>query len=61
MRITNIIIFSFSLIIISITEVQSQTLWNGVGHIPAYNQVTWNVAGLLQDMSSVEPKLVIPN
>ena len=46
MRITNIIIFSFSLIIISITEVQSQTLWNGVGHIPAYNQVTWNVAGL---------------
>jgi len=38
---------------------QAQTLYNGVGHIPAAYQERWNRAGLLQDMSTVEPKLVI--
>ena len=40
-------------------SVQAQTLYNGVGHIPAAYQERWNRAGLLRDMSSVEPKLVI--
>ena len=39
--------------------IQAQTLYNGVGHIPASYQERWNRAGLLRDMSSVEPKLVI--
>jgi len=39
--------------------VQAQTLYNGVGHIPAAYQERWNRAGLLQDMSTVEPKLLI--
>lgn len=30
---------------------QAQTLYNGVGHIPAAYQERWNRAGLLQDMS----------
>ena len=38
---------------------QAQTLYNGVGHIPGYYQEQWNRAGLVQDMSSVEPKKVI--
>lgn len=38
----------------------SQIIWNGVGHIPTYYQETWDVAGLLNDMSAVEPKLVVP-
>ncbi len=42
-------------------SVQAQTLYNGVGHIPAAYQERWNRAGLLQDMSAVEPKLVINN
>lgn len=40
-------------------SVQAQTLYNGVGHIPAAYQERWNRAGLLQDMSTVEPKSVI--
>ncbi|MBC6951766.1 right-handed parallel beta-helix repeat-containing protein, partial [candidate division KSB1 bacterium] len=40
-------------------SVQAQTLYNGVGHIPAAYQERWNRAGLLRDMSLVEPKLVI--
>jgi hypothetical protein len=40
-------------------SVQAQTLYNGVGHIPAAYQERWNQAGLLRDMSTVEPKLVI--
>ncbi len=40
-------------------SVQAQTLYNGVGHIPAAYQERWNRAGLLRDMSTVEPKLVI--
>ncbi|MDZ7304878.1 MAG: glycosyl hydrolase family 28-related protein [candidate division KSB1 bacterium] len=39
--------------------IQAQTLYNGVGHIPAAYQERWNRAGLLRDMSTVEPKLVI--
>ncbi|MGH7597887.1 MAG: hypothetical protein ACREOI_16180 [bacterium] len=39
--------------------IQAQTLYNGVGHIPAAYQERWNRAGLLQDMSTVEPKSVI--
>jgi len=54
----SMIVTGFILVITA--GVQSQTLYNGVGHIPASYQETWNVAGLLQDMSSVEPKLVIP-
>ncbi len=37
----------------------AQTLYTSVGHIPAAYQETWNEAGLLRDMSQVEPKLVI--
>ena len=33
-------------------QVQTQTLYNNVGHIPTAYQETWNVAGLLQDFSS---------
>ncbi len=40
-------------------SVYAQTLYNGVGHIPTTYQERWNRAGLLRDMSSVEPKLVI--
>lgn len=40
-------------------SIDAQTLYNGVGHIPAAYQERWNRAGLLQDMSTVEPKLVI--
>jgi hypothetical protein len=34
---------------------QTQTLYNGIGHIPEGYQETWNVAGLLQDMSTTTP------
>ena len=40
-------------------SVHAQTLYNGIGHIPSAYQERWNKAGLLRDMSSVEPKLVI--
>lgn len=40
-------------------SVQAQTLYNGVGHIPVAYQERWNKAGLLRDLSSVEPKKVI--
>ena len=33
-------------------QVQTQTLYNNVGHIPAAYQEIWNVACLLQDFSS---------
>lgn len=51
-----IIVFITSVVVFS---VQAQTLYNGVGHIPTYYQERWNRAGLLRDMSTVEPKLVI--
>ena len=39
-------------------QAQTQTLYDDVGHIDTLYQETWNVAGLLQDMSSIEPKTV---
>ncbi len=32
---------------------QAQTLYNGVGHIPAGYQQTWTEAGLLDDMRTI--------
>lgn len=37
----------------------AQTLYNGVGHIPATHQLKWHNAGLLKDCNSITPKLVI--
>jgi len=39
-------------------QAKCQTLFNGVGHIPESYQETWNVAGLLQDMSTTTPVAV---
>lgn len=36
--------------IIFALNANSQTLYNGVGHIPANYQVPWTEAGLLQDV-----------
>jgi len=41
------------------SNIYSQTLYNGIGHIPLAYQEIWTKAGLLQDMNTVEPKLVI--
>jgi hypothetical protein len=45
--------------VVSSFSIYAQSLYNGVGHIPTYYQERWNKAGLLRDMGSVEPKLVI--
>ncbi|MFQ6605946.1 MAG: hypothetical protein ACE5D8_10430 [Fidelibacterota bacterium] len=37
----------------------SQTLYNGIGHIPVAYQERWNQAGLLTDFSNLQPRLVI--
>ena len=58
MKIHNIIIVIFILAFIFRPELQSQTLYNGVGHINSYYQQTWNVAGLLDDMSTTTPRAV---
>jgi len=55
---------TFFIVLISIfmllfSASQAQTLYNGVGHIPTQYQETWNVAGLLKDMSTTAPKLLI--
>lgn len=51
--------YIISYYIIFALSVNAQTLWNGTGHIPSDYQETWNVAGLLQDMSTTTPKQVI--
>jgi hypothetical protein len=48
-----LVMLVFFLIIVH--RAQPQTLYNGVGHIPKGYQETWNVAGLLQDMSTTTP------
>jgi hypothetical protein len=60
MKTTSIISAIFILILISSLGISAQTLYNGVGHIPFSHRVNWDDAGLLQNMSSVVPKLVIP-
>ncbi len=59
MRRKNLIVIIVSLIIIFTEENQSQTLWNGVGHIPTYYQETWNASGLWEEIDSAQPKLLI--
>jgi len=39
-------------------KIYGQTLYNGVGHIPAAYQETWNKAGLIYEMSSGAPTMV---
>ncbi len=58
MRKNQFVSFVISFFLISIAT-YSQTLYNGVGHIPANYQVNWNEAGLLHNMNSVEPKLYL--
>jgi hypothetical protein len=52
------IITMILLILLAHVSAYTQTLYNGVGHIPIAYQETWNKAGLLRNMSSVGPKQV---
>lgn len=54
-KVSTIIMF----FILLAASLMAQTLWNNVGHIPFAYQEQWNRAGLLRDMSAVEPKSVI--
>jgi len=54
-KVSTIIMF----FILLAASLMAQTLWNDVGHIPFAYQEQWNRAGLLRDMSAIEPKLVI--
>jgi len=46
-------ILSFIISLFVINSAQSQTLYNGVGHIPANYQVPWTEAGLLHDVRTI--------
>ncbi|MBN2412115.1 right-handed parallel beta-helix repeat-containing protein [candidate division KSB1 bacterium] len=52
---TNRFVLIILIFLMFISFIQAQTLYNGVGHIPSSYQQTWNVAGLLQDMSTTTP------
>ena len=58
MKINCIAIVMLGFFLIFVPQAQSQTLYNGVGHIPSSHQETWNAAGLLQDMSTTTPVAV---
>ena len=55
MKINRSAIVMIGFFLIFVPQAQTQTLYNGVGHIPLSHQETWNVAGLLQDMSTTIP------
>lgn len=59
MKSLHLLLVTACLCLVSNSSIHAQTLYNGVGHIPAAYQERWNRAGLLRDMSTVEPKLVI--
>ena len=59
MKVTQLILIVIFQFMLNSQPAHTQTLYNGVGHIPAAYQLRWNKAGLLTDVRNMQPRLVI--
>jgi len=59
MKVKSFIATLFLFLLMCVSQVNTQTLYNGVGHIPYAYKESWEVAGLLEDISTVTPVMCI--